>query len=263
MRRHFPSTSAVAVVLGLAMVPVAGRQAAAVSPQPVEAEKGMVVSAQRSPPGRRRHPESGGNAIDAAVAVGYALAVVHPCCGNIGGGGFMTIHLANGKDAVIDFRETAPAAATAGMYLDKAGKVIPGCQPARLQGRRRARHGAGPRNCALNRYGTHARASGDGAGHRARRARASCVAGPMPTILAGSAEAFAERAECRRDLPRSRARACAAGERLIQPDLAATLEAIAAGGADAFYHGRDRRSAIVAASRANGGILTVDDFAGY
>ena len=68
---------------------------------------------------------AGGNAIDAAVAVGYALAVTHPCCGNIGGGGFATIHLANGKDTFINFREKAPAAATANMYLDAKGNVIP------------------------------------------------------------------------------------------------------------------------------------------
>src|SRR5206468_12098950 len=86
-----------------------------------EGEHGMVVTAQ--------HEAStvglgilaaGGNAIDAAVAVGYALAVVDPCCGNIGGGGFMLIHRADGKDSVINFRETAPAAATAGMFLDAA-----------------------------------------------------------------------------------------------------------------------------------------------
>ena len=63
--------------------------------------------------------------MDAAVAVGYALTVVHPCCGNIGGGGFMSIHQANGKDVFVNFREKAPAAATRDMYLDPQGNVIP------------------------------------------------------------------------------------------------------------------------------------------
>src|SRR5690242_16934688 len=60
----------------------------------------------------------GGNAVDAAVAVGYALAVVHPCCGNIGGGGFMLIHLANGKDVFLDFREKAPLKAGPNIFQD-------------------------------------------------------------------------------------------------------------------------------------------------
>ena len=68
----------------------------------------------------------GGNAIDAAVAVGYALAVTEPCCGNLGGGGFMLIRLANGESVFINFRETAPLAATANMYLDRNGEIIPG-----------------------------------------------------------------------------------------------------------------------------------------
>ena len=68
--------------------------------------------------------KAGGNAIDAAVAVGYALAVVDPCCGNIGGGGFMTIHLKDGRVTFINFRETAPAAATAAMYLDASGQPV-------------------------------------------------------------------------------------------------------------------------------------------
>jgi gamma-glutamyltranspeptidase / glutathione hydrolase len=93
----------------------------------VEAKNGMVVTSQ--------HLASqvgvdilklGGNAIDAAVAVGYAQAVVNPCCGNIGGGGFMTVHLADGTDTFINFRETAPAAANANMYLDAEGNVKKG-----------------------------------------------------------------------------------------------------------------------------------------
>src|SRR6516164_7866308 len=99
--------------------------AASASPAAVEAEHGMVVSAQHyaSEIGAGILAQ-GGNAIDAAVAVGYALAVVDPCCGNIGGGGFTTIHLKDGRDTFINFRETAPAAATAGMYLDPAGKPV-------------------------------------------------------------------------------------------------------------------------------------------
>src|SRR5438067_13072240 len=91
----------------------------------VEAEHGMVVTAQRyaSEVGVRILAQ-GGNAIDAAVAAGYALAVVDPCCGNIGGGGFMTIHLKDGRETFINFRETAPAAATAAMYLDAGGDLI-------------------------------------------------------------------------------------------------------------------------------------------
>jgi gamma-glutamyltranspeptidase / glutathione hydrolase len=99
--------------------------AAAASPAAVEAEHGMVVSAQHyaSEVGAGILAQ-GGNAIDAAVAVGYALAVVDPCCGNIGGGGFMTIHLKDGRDTFINFRETAPGAATAAMYLDSVGLPV-------------------------------------------------------------------------------------------------------------------------------------------
>src|SRR5271166_1397945 len=91
----------------------------------VEAEHGMVVAAQHyaSEVGAGILAQ-GGNAIDAAVAVGYALAVVDPCCGNLGGGGFMTIHLKDGRATFINFRETAPAAATAAMYLDPAGQPV-------------------------------------------------------------------------------------------------------------------------------------------
>ncbi|WP_398500983.1 gamma-glutamyltransferase, partial [Variovorax sp.] len=123
---RLPSTpqlrAAIAAVLALA----AGASQAA-SQAPVAAEHGMVVSAQ--------HLASkvgvdvlqrGGNAVDAAVAVGYALAVVYPAAGNLGGGGFMTVQLADGRKTFLDFREKAPLAATANMYLDKDGNVIKG-----------------------------------------------------------------------------------------------------------------------------------------
>src|SRR3954449_1712387 len=104
----------------------------AASLAPATAERGMVATAQHLATDvgvdvLRR----GGNAIDAAVAVGYALAVVYPAAGNLGGGGFMTLHLADGREAFIDFREHAPLGAWPDMYLDATGQVKKG---ASLQG---------------------------------------------------------------------------------------------------------------------------------
>lgn len=99
----------------------------AASVAPVAAQNGMVVSAQHLATQVGVDVlKRGGNAVDAAVAVGYALAVVYPAAGNLGGGGFMTIQLADGRKTFLDFRETAPKAATANMYLDKDGNVIKG-----------------------------------------------------------------------------------------------------------------------------------------
>ncbi len=96
-----------AVALSFSVVPVAAVFAA--SPDPVKAEHGMVVTTQHlaSEVGVEVL-KNGGNAVDAAVAVGYALAVVYPTAGNIGGGGFMTIRLKDGKTTFLDFRERAP-----------------------------------------------------------------------------------------------------------------------------------------------------------
>ncbi|MBU2408628.1 MAG: gamma-glutamyltransferase, partial [Gammaproteobacteria bacterium] len=105
----------------------AGSVAQAASQAPVAARNGMVVTAQHL--ATRVGVDvlkRGGNAIDSAVAVGYALAVVYPAAGNLGGGGFMTIQLADGRKTFLDFREKAPLAATANMYLDKDGNVVKG-----------------------------------------------------------------------------------------------------------------------------------------
>ena len=117
-----------ALALLLAAAPWAARAASAPA---VEAAGGMVVTSQRlASEAGAGILRQGGNAIDAAVAVGYALAVVNPCCGNVGGGGFMTLHLAAtptapARQRFLNFRETAPAAATATMYLDAQGTPIP------------------------------------------------------------------------------------------------------------------------------------------
>src|SRR5579875_3315543 len=118
------SAVTLAALLSAALAPIS---ASAVSPAPAEGKRGMVVTTQRlaSEVGIKIL-EAGGNAVDAAVAVGYALAVVDPCCGNIGGGGFMTIRLADGRAVFVNFREKAPLKASRDMYLDAKGEVVPG-----------------------------------------------------------------------------------------------------------------------------------------
>jgi gamma-glutamyltranspeptidase/glutathione hydrolase len=94
--------------------------------QPVRAQHAMVVSVHHlAADAGVEIMREGGNAVDAAVAAGFALAVVHPAAGNIGGGGFMLIRLHSGKSTFIDYREKAPLAATATMYLDAKGDVVP------------------------------------------------------------------------------------------------------------------------------------------
>src|SRR4030042_2929081 len=98
----------------------------AYAPDPVRSKNGIVVSASNlaSKVGLQIL-KKGGNAVDAAVAVGFALAVTYPTAGNIGGGGFMVIHLADGKNTTIDFREKAPLSAHRDMYLNEAGEFVP------------------------------------------------------------------------------------------------------------------------------------------
>jgi gamma-glutamyltranspeptidase / glutathione hydrolase len=94
--------------------------------QPVRARHGMVVSVHHlAADAGLEVLREGGNAVDAAVATGFALAVVHPAAGNLGGGGFMLVRMHDGKSTFIDYREKAPLAATANMYLDAKGDVLP------------------------------------------------------------------------------------------------------------------------------------------
>ena len=112
--------------------------------RPVHARKAMVVSVhQQASQVGADILRQGGNAVDAAVATGFALAVVHPAAGNIGGGGFMLLRKANGELHFLDFREKAPKAASRDMYLDAQGNVIPKCQPDWVQSHRRAGIGGG------------------------------------------------------------------------------------------------------------------------
>ncbi|MCC6717052.1 MAG: gamma-glutamyltransferase [Acetobacteraceae bacterium] len=202
----------------------------------------------------------GGNAVDAAVAVGYALAVVHPCCGNIGGGGFMTLRLADGRTTFLDFRETAPAAATRDMYLDADGKVIPG---ASLVGWRAVGvpGSVAGLDAALTQYGTMPRAQVMAAAIRLARDGFVLVRGDTD-IMEAAAARLRRNPEAARIFLRPDGTPFQPGDRLVQPDLARTLEAISARGPEAFYHGAIP-TAVAAAARAGGGVLSEADFAGY
>ena len=232
----------------------------AVSPPPVEGKQGMVVSDQAlASAAGAEILRKGGNAVDAAVAVGYAQAVVNPCCGNLGGGGFMLIRLADGRAVFIDFREKAPAAATTDMYLDAKGTIVEGASlngwkavgvPGTVMGL----------DQALTKYGTLSRA--EVMAPAIRLAREGFVVGPGDSaILAAGTKAFAKLPELAAVFLKSGA-VLPPGERLVQPDLAATLEAIARDGASAFYSG-DVAHRIAEASKAGGGLITQADLAAY
>ena len=119
---RFPHKPFILLVLAASLSGLAGA-----STQPVHAQHAMVVTVhQLASQVGVDILQSGGNAVDAAVATGFALAVVHSPAGNIGGGGFMLIRMADGKTHFLDYREKAPGAATRDMYLDAQGNVIPG-----------------------------------------------------------------------------------------------------------------------------------------
>jgi gamma-glutamyltranspeptidase / glutathione hydrolase len=231
------------------------------SPAAVEAEHGMVVSAHRlaSEVGVRVL-QAGGNAVDAAVAVGYALAVVDPCCGNIGGGGFMTIHLADGRETFVNFRETAPAAASATMYLDSEGRLIDdlsrhGYRAAAVPGTVMGLDHAGAKYGRLSRAALMTPAI--------TLARDGFALSRADTdILDARADRFGRDPGAAKVFLRPDGSRFEPGDRLGQSDLAATLELISEKGPEAFYKG-PVAAAIEKASRENGGSLAAGDFAAY
>ena len=228
---------------------------------PVPGHEGMVVAAQdiasRVGADILAH---GGNAVDAAVAVGYAMAVVYPAAGNIGGGGFMTLRTPDGHVTFLDFREHAPAAATPGMYLDGSGHVIAG---ASTKGWRAV---AIPGTVAgmeevHDRWGKLPRA--DVMAPAIALARDGFVLKPSDVdLLRTSTAAFAKDPYASKIFLHADGTPLAAGEKLVQPDLARTLQRIARDGARAFYAGPIARE-IVKSSKKGGGILLRQDFAHY
>ena len=210
--------------------------------------------------------KAGGNAVDAAVAVGFALGVVEPNASGIGGGGFMLIWFADSGTVVfIDSRETAPAAATADMfYLDENGKVKPdgrGFNPAVHGGRSVAVPGeVAGLLAALGKYGTMSREQvmQPAIDYAEQGITVSPV---LAGIIADNYEALAnfpasEKTFLDDGFPKE------PGSTIKNPDLANTLRLIAAEGRDAFYHGPVAQS-IVDAVREDGGLITMEDLAGF
>ena len=235
--------------------------AVAAAPPATEATHGMVVSSQHlaSEIGAEILRQ-GGNAVDAAVAVGYALAVVDPCCGNIGGGGFMVLRMADGRERFINFRETAPLAATADMYLGPDGEPVPGASrygykavavPGTVMGLDRA----------LAEFGTLPRDKLVAPAIKLAREGFVLTRGDTDRLDWGVEGFVRDRATAAIFLKPGGGR-WQPDDRLIQKDLAATLERIAQHGPDGFYKGWVAQS-VARAAAAHGGILTEADFAHY
>ncbi len=219
----------------------------------------------------------GGNAVDAAVAVGFALGVTHPTAGNIGGGGFMVIHLPDGTDTTIDFREVAPGKASRDMYLDAAGQVT----TASLVGPRAAGIPGDVAGFALahKRFGKlpwrelvapAVALARDG--HELDSFHAEDLAWGVKSTTTYLAELEADPKQPKALVAAVKATRAlwqhpdgtpyVAGERWKQPELATTLEAIAQRGAPAFYRGKFA-TRLAAQVKAMGGLWTVADLAGY
>jgi gamma-glutamyltranspeptidase/glutathione hydrolase len=226
--------------------PVFARKGMVVAQEPLAADVGVSVL------------KSGGNAVDAAVAVGFALAVTHPFAGNIGGGGFMLVRMADGRTTFIDFRETAPRLATRNMYLDADGKMtrdsLIGWRAAGVPGTVRGLE------LAQKKFGTKSwqellqpaiemAANGFPVSHA------------MMQSLRFSAESLSQFPESKRIFLKDGA-FYDWNEPIRQPELARTLERIAHQGAKDFYEG-ETAHIIAREMERNGGLITLEDLREY
>jgi len=205
----------------------------------------------------------GGNAVDAAIAVAFALAVTHPAAGNLSGGGFMMIRLNNGKTTAIDYREMAPAAATRNIYLDKEGKLIQG-EGGSLEGYRAAGVPGTVRGMelALKKYGS-GKLTWSQLIEPARRLAANGfeVTYSLARSLRSSKDYLSKYPETRR-IYLKEGDFYNEGEIFKQPDLAATFARLQQGGPNEFYEGETARL-IVNDMKRNNGLMTLEDLRGY
>jgi gamma-glutamyltranspeptidase/glutathione hydrolase len=246
------------ILLLMAAVAVFGSVNALGSTEPVHASHGIVVSVHElASRAGVEMMQAGGNAVDAAVATGFALAVVHPPAGNLGGGGFMLIRMADGTTRFLDYREKAPAAAKPDMYLDAQGNVIKGASDIGYKAIGVPGSVAGM-VYAEQKYG--------------KLTLQQVMAPAIRLAREGYELTWGEARDFQRDrylsqFPESRrifqrdGNYYKPGEVFRQPDLARTLERIAAK-PDDFYHGALARE-LAAALQKGGGLITADDLAHY
>jgi gamma-glutamyltranspeptidase / glutathione hydrolase len=246
------------ILLLMAAVMISNAPFMAASTLPERARHGMVVSVHElASRAGVEIMQAGGNAIDAAVATGFALAVVHPPAGNLGGGGFMLVRMADGTLHFLDYREKAPAAAKADMYLDAQGNVIEGASEYGYKAIGVPGSVAGM-VYAEQKYGKLTL--------RQVMAPAIRLAREGYVLSWDQARDFqydpylSKFAESRRVFQRD-GNYYQPGEVFRQPDLARTLERIAAK-PDDFYHGALARE-LAAALQKGGGLITADDLARY
>jgi gamma-glutamyltranspeptidase/glutathione hydrolase len=232
------------VVSLAARQPVHSQHAMVVTQEPLAADVGVAVL------------KAGGNAVDAAVAVGFALAVTYPFAGNIGGGGFMLVRFADGRATFIDFREKAPIKASRNMYLDANGKLtkdsLVGWRASGVPGSVRGFE------LAHKKYGHKSwtelldpavRLASDG--YPVSYSQSESLQSPGTTKL------LSQFPDSKRIFLNAKY-----GDKLIQPELAATLKRIREHGAADFYEGETARK-FAAAMEANGGLITLEDLKQY
>src|SRR5437773_1665593 len=249
----------------------------AASRKPVRARHGVVASTNEiaSKVGVEIM-KRGGNAVDAAIAVAFALAVTHPAAGNLGGGGFMMIRLKDGRTTAIDYREMAPAAAHRNVYLDKDSKVIPG-EGGPIEGYRAAGVPGTVRGMelALKKYGSGEfswaqlieparQLAADGftvnrSLARSLRGRRGFTRGDE--VVEEDHEYLAKYPETKR-IYLNNGNFYNEGDLFRQPDLAATFARLQRGGANEFYEGQTAQL-IAADMKRNNGLITLEDMRGY
>src|SRR5258707_3811301 len=260
------TTASVALILiaSLLTVSLGSITTHAASREPVRARHGIVASTNEVASNVGVDiMKRGGNAVDAAIAVAFALAVTHPAAGNLGGGGFMMIRLKDGRTTAIDYREMAPAAATRNVYLDKNGNVIEG-EGGSIEGYRAAVVPGTVRGMelALKKYGS-GKLSWAQLIEPARRLAANgfTVTYTLARGLRGNREYLSKYPETKR-IYLNNGKFYNEGDVFMQPDLAATFTRLQQRGPNEFYTGQTAQL-IAADMKRHNGLLTLEDLRGY